>query len=55
MIQLENTRKGVLKAIRSYYAHLGYYEELTYTEDANKRELDWRRNPRSEFLIILGR
>jgi SAM-dependent methyltransferase len=34
-------RKTVLKASRSYYAHLGYYWERTYSEDTNKRELDF--------------
>ena len=38
---LENARKSVLKASRSYYAHLGYYEECTYAENTNRRELDF--------------
>ncbi len=38
---MEKARKTVLKASRSYYAHLGYYEERTYAEDTNKRELDF--------------
>jgi len=41
MGRLENARKTVLRASRSYYAHLGYYEERTYAEDTNKRELDF--------------
>jgi SAM-dependent methyltransferase len=41
MDRLENARKTVLKASRSYYAHLGYYEELTYSENTNRRELDF--------------
>jgi SAM-dependent methyltransferase len=41
MTRLENAKKTVLKASRSYYAHLGYYEERTYAEDTNKRELDF--------------
>jgi SAM-dependent methyltransferase len=40
MDRLENA-KTVLKASRSYYAHLGYYEELTYAESTNRRELDF--------------
>lgn len=38
---LEKTRKFVQKACRSYYAHLGYFEECTYDEDVNRRELDF--------------
>jgi SAM-dependent methyltransferase len=38
---LENARKTVLKASRSYYAHLGYYEERTRSETTTKRELDF--------------
>lgn len=41
MNRLEGARKAVLKASRSYYAHLGHYEELTYAENTNKRELDF--------------
>jgi 2-polyprenyl-3-methyl-5-hydroxy-6-metoxy-1,4-benzoquinol methylase len=41
MTRLEDARKTVLKASRSYYTHLGYYEECTYTETTNKRELDF--------------
>jgi len=41
MDRLENARKTVLKASRSYYTHLGYYEELTYAESTNRRELDF--------------
>ncbi|HVP26092.1 MAG TPA: class I SAM-dependent methyltransferase [Candidatus Bathyarchaeia archaeon] len=41
MDRLENARKSVLKASRSYYAHLGYYEEYTYAENTNRRELDF--------------
>lgn len=41
MNRLESARKTVLKASRSYYAHLGYYEELTYAESTNRRELDF--------------
>jgi SAM-dependent methyltransferase len=37
----KETRKAVLKASRSYYAHLGHFEERTYSEDTNKRELDF--------------
>lgn len=38
---LEKSRKIVRKACRSYYAHLGCFEECTYDEDANRRELDF--------------
>jgi SAM-dependent methyltransferase len=38
---LEKARKIVQKACRSYYAHLGYFEECAYDEDVNKRELDF--------------
>jgi SAM-dependent methyltransferase len=41
MNRLEKTRKTVLRATRSYYAHLGYYEECTYSENTNKNELDF--------------
>ena len=41
MNRLENARKTVLKASRSYYAHLGFYEERTRTEATTKRELDF--------------
>ncbi|HVP17283.1 MAG TPA: class I SAM-dependent methyltransferase, partial [candidate division Zixibacteria bacterium] len=41
MDHLESARKIVQKASRSYYAHLGDYEECTYAEDTNKRELDF--------------
>jgi 2-polyprenyl-3-methyl-5-hydroxy-6-metoxy-1,4-benzoquinol methylase len=41
MNRLEKTRKTVLEASRSYYAHLGYYEECTYSETTNKHELDF--------------
>jgi SAM-dependent methyltransferase len=41
MVQLENARKTVLNATRSYYAHLGYYEERTYAESTNRLELDF--------------
>jgi SAM-dependent methyltransferase len=41
MVRLENARKNVLKASRAYYAHLGYYEERTYAETTNRRELDF--------------
>jgi SAM-dependent methyltransferase len=41
MSRLENARKIVLGASRAYYAHLGYYEERTYPETTNKRELDF--------------
>jgi SAM-dependent methyltransferase len=41
MDHFENARKTVLKASRSYYAHLGYYEERTRAETATKRELDF--------------
>jgi len=41
MARLENARKTVLNASRSYYAHLGYYEERTYAEAINRRELDF--------------
>jgi SAM-dependent methyltransferase len=41
MDRLENAGKTVLKASRSYYAHLGYYEERTRAETTTKRELDF--------------
>jgi 2-polyprenyl-3-methyl-5-hydroxy-6-metoxy-1,4-benzoquinol methylase len=41
MTRLENARKTVLNASRSYYAHLGFYEERTYAETVNRRELDF--------------
>jgi len=41
MNRSESARKEVLKASRSYYAHQGYFEELTYDENTNKRELDF--------------
>lgn len=41
MNRLENARKTVLDAARSYYAHLGYYEARTYAEATTKRELDF--------------
>jgi ubiquinone/menaquinone biosynthesis C-methylase UbiE len=41
MDRLEKARKTVLKASRSYYAHLGYYEERTRAETTAKRELDF--------------
>ena len=41
MNRLENVRKAVLEASRSYYAHLGYYEERTRVEATTKRELDF--------------
>jgi len=41
MTQLEDARKAVLKASRSYYTHLGHYEERTHSEETNKRELDF--------------
>jgi 2-polyprenyl-3-methyl-5-hydroxy-6-metoxy-1,4-benzoquinol methylase len=41
MNHLESARDTVLKASRSYYAHLGYYEERTCAEDTTKRELDF--------------
>jgi SAM-dependent methyltransferase len=41
MDRLENTRKTVLKASSSYYAHLGFYEERTRAETTTKRELDF--------------
>jgi 2-polyprenyl-3-methyl-5-hydroxy-6-metoxy-1,4-benzoquinol methylase len=41
MTHLENARKTVLNASRSYYAHLGYYEERTHAEITNTRELDF--------------
>lgn len=41
MNRLENARKTVLDASRSYYTHLGCYEERTYTATTNKRELDF--------------
>jgi SAM-dependent methyltransferase len=37
----ENARKTVQKASRSYYAHLGYYEERTRSAETTKRELDF--------------
>ena len=41
MARLENARKTVLDASRSYYTHLGYYEERTYAKTTNRRELDF--------------
>jgi SAM-dependent methyltransferase len=41
MDRLEKARKTALRASRSYYAHLGYYEERTYAETINRRELDF--------------
>jgi SAM-dependent methyltransferase len=41
MDHLENARKTVLSASRSYYAHLGFYEERTRAETTTKRELDF--------------
>jgi SAM-dependent methyltransferase len=41
MSHSKNARKTVLKASRSYYAHLGYYEERTRAETTTKRELDF--------------
>jgi len=46
MTRLENARKTVLKASRSYYAHLGYYKDLFFERDrraveTTKRELDF--------------
>jgi SAM-dependent methyltransferase len=41
MDRSEKARKTVLKASRSYYAHLGYYEERTHAEITNTRELDF--------------
>jgi len=41
MGRLEKARKTALKASRSYYAHLGYYEERAYAETINRRELDF--------------
>jgi SAM-dependent methyltransferase len=41
MARLENARKTVLSTSRSYYAHLGYYEERTYSETTNRCELDF--------------
>jgi 2-polyprenyl-3-methyl-5-hydroxy-6-metoxy-1,4-benzoquinol methylase len=41
MDRLEDARKAVLKVSRSYYSHLGYYEERTRTETTTKRELDF--------------
>ena len=37
----EDARKTVLKASRSYYTHLGYYEERTRSAETTKRELDF--------------
>ena len=37
----KNARKTTLEASRSYYAQLGYYEELTRPESVTKRELDF--------------
>ena len=37
----ENARKTVLNASRSYYTHLGYYEERTRSQETTKRELDF--------------
>lgn len=41
MDRQENSRKTVLRASRSYYAHLGYYEGCTYSETTTKHELDF--------------
>jgi SAM-dependent methyltransferase len=41
MNRVEKRRKTVLKAARSYYSHLGHYEECTYSETTNKHELDF--------------
>jgi SAM-dependent methyltransferase len=41
MTHLENARKTVLKASRSYYTHLGYYEECTHRPEKTERELDF--------------
>jgi 2-polyprenyl-3-methyl-5-hydroxy-6-metoxy-1,4-benzoquinol methylase len=41
MDRLESARKTVLKASRSYYAHVGYYEERTRRAETTKRELDF--------------
>jgi SAM-dependent methyltransferase len=41
MARLEKARNTVLKASRSYYTHLGYYEERTHAEAAIKHELDF--------------
>jgi 2-polyprenyl-3-methyl-5-hydroxy-6-metoxy-1,4-benzoquinol methylase len=41
MEHLKNARETVLKASRSFYAHLGYYEERTRTQKATNRELDF--------------
>jgi SAM-dependent methyltransferase len=41
MNPLESNRKAVLKATRSYYAHLGCYEDRTRAETTTKRELDF--------------
>ncbi len=37
----EDARKAVLKASRSYYTHLGYYEERTRSDKTTKHELDF--------------
>jgi SAM-dependent methyltransferase len=39
--RLENARKAVLEASRSYYAHLACYEERTRAEATTNRELDF--------------
>ena len=41
MDRLADARETVLKVSRSYYAHLGYYEEHTRAENTTKRELDF--------------
>ena len=40
MNRFENAKKTVLKATRSYYHHLGYYEDLLVSE-STKHELDF--------------
>jgi SAM-dependent methyltransferase len=41
MNRLKNAKETALKASRSYYAHLGYYEERTRPQKATKHELDF--------------